>query len=59
MIGKFEGLKYESRKIQLHRIVLGDLAIEALDRYYFAKKDPGSFNCPVSWCDVHLKKAGG
>jgi hypothetical protein len=57
-VGGFEGLKYESGRIQLQQIGLGALAIEALDRHYFDREDPEPFHCPVSGCNVYLEKAG-
>lgn len=57
-VGEFEGLKYENRRIQLQRLGLGALTIEALDRHYFDKEDPEPFHCPVSGCDVYFEKAG-
>jgi hypothetical protein len=57
-VGGFEGIKYESRRIDLQQIGLGALAIEALDRYYFDKEDTEPFHCPASGCDVYFEKAG-
>lgn len=57
-VGEFEGLKYECGRIQLQRIGLRTLAIEALDRHYFDKEDSEPFHCPLSGCDVYFEKAG-
>ncbi|KAH9879752.1 hypothetical protein J1614_001775 [Plenodomus biglobosus] len=57
-IGDFKGILHTQEKIELQVTGLGAVAIEALDRHYFGKKNPDPFHCPVLGCDFWLEKAG-
>jgi hypothetical protein len=57
-VGEFKGLVYQGDRIRLQKEGLGALAIEAMDRHYFDKKDPEPFHCAVPGCDLYLERAG-
>ncbi|CAI6342554.1 unnamed protein product [Periconia digitata] len=57
-VGEWERWEYQDRKITRQIYGLSILSIEALDRYYFDKKDPMPFHCPFSGCEAYLRKPG-